>query len=91
MVRVQVLLSPEEKARFRRMAAQEGISLSAWLRRAGLARLAAVEHRGPFRSRRELKDFFALCDEQHGPGREPDWSEHLETIRRSRTEGESGT
>lgn len=91
MVRIQVLLTPEEKASFRRMAEREGLSLSAWLRQAGNERLAAARESGRFRSRSQLHDFFTACDKHHGPGREPDWEEHLETMRRSRKDGESGT
>lgn len=91
MVRIQVLLSPEEKQAFRRMAARDGLSLSAWLRKAGLDRLTAARQRGPFRSGDELEQFFLLCDQHHAGEREPDWAEHLETMRRSRSEGWSGT
>ena len=91
MKRIQVLLTPEEKASFRRMAEREGLSLSAWLRLAGNERLATAREKGRFRSRDQLQEFFAACDEHHGPGREPDWEEHLETMRRSRKDGESGT
>lgn len=87
MERIQVLISPEEKETFRRMAAREGLSLSAWLRQAGLERLAASRERGRFRSSGELTSFFAVCDAHPGPGREPDWAEHLETMRRSRSHG----
>ncbi len=92
MVRIQVLLSPEEKEAFRRVAVRDGLSLSAWLRRAGLERLAASRQRGRFRSHEELQSFFAACEAHHGTGREPDWAEHLETMRRSRDDGgDSGT
>ena len=91
MVRIQVLLTPEEKAGFRRMAEREGLSLSAWLRQAGLDRLEAARRIGRFRNREDLAAFFVACDTHHGAGREPDWAEHLETMRRSRRDGESGT
>lgn len=91
MVRIQVLLSPEEKLTFKRMAARDGLSLSAWLREAGRARLAAARQRGPFRSGEELEQFFLRCDEHQAAGREPEWDEHLATMRRSRGEGRSGT
>jgi hypothetical protein len=90
MVRVQVLVTPEEREAFRRMAETEGLSLSAWLRGAGLDRLAAREHLGRFRTVAELDAFFLACD-RHAPGLEPDWKEHVEVMRRSRAEGESGT
>jgi len=91
MVRIQVLLTPEEKAGFRRMAEREGLSLSAWLRQAGRERLEAARRSGRFRTREGLQAFFVACDEHHGSDREPDWEEHLETMRRSRKAGESDT
>lgn len=91
MVRIQVLLTAEEKARFRRMAESEGLSLSAWLRQAGLERLETSRRQGRFRSPDEITSFFLRCDEHHGAGREPDWEEHLETMRRSRRTGTSDT
>lgn len=91
MVRIQVLLSPEEKEAFKRAAARSGLSLSAWLRQVGLAQLEASRERGRFRSAEDLTGFFRTCAGHHGSTREPDWSEHLETIRRSRSEGSSET
>jgi Mobilization protein NikA len=38
MDRLQVLVSRQEKEAFRQMAKREGLSLSAWLREAGLRR-----------------------------------------------------
>ena len=32
----------------------------------------------------ELEEFFKACDAMEGPGREPDWEEHLRVIDRSR-------
>ncbi len=50
MVRIQVLLSREERETFRRLAVRDGVSLSAWLRGAGLEKMAASRERGRFRS-----------------------------------------
>jgi hypothetical protein len=85
---VEVLLSPEEKAVFRRAAEQQGLSLSAWLRQAGLDRLAASSAPRRFAGGDEVQAFFARLDE--GEGREPDWEAHLDTMRRSRKGGASG-
>jgi hypothetical protein len=90
MVRIQVLLTAEEREAFRRVAKREGVSLSAWLRRAGHEQLAARRERRPFRTTEELNSFFEACDRRES-GREPEWDEHLDTMRRSRSEGESGT
>jgi hypothetical protein len=89
MTRVQVLLEEGERERFRRQAAREGLSLSAWLRRAGLERLDA---RGARRigTVGELRDFFRAVDAREA-GREPDWEEHEKVIARSRASGQSDT
>ncbi len=39
MTRIQVLLDEAEREEFRRQAEREGVSLSAWLRRAARERL----------------------------------------------------
>ena len=90
MTRIQVLLSPAEKEAFRRLAKSEGLSLSAWLRRAGAERLEAATSRKRMRTADDLRTFFEECDEREA-GHEPDWQEHLDVIRRSRLAGESGT
>ena len=81
MKRVQVLLDEAEFKRFRRQAEKEGLSLSAWLRRAGHERLVA---HGSLRitTLRGLKAFFRTVDARE-EGREPDWNEHKATIARS--------
>lgn len=83
--RVHVVLSAEERAQFRAQAEREGTSLSAWLREAAHARLAA---QAPTRldSVDALAEFFAACDEREA-GREPDWDEHVRTIAGSRRAG----
>ncbi len=90
MVRVQVLMREREREEFRRMARRSGLSLSAWLRQAGLE--VAERQRGESRldSPQALTDFFALCDLEE-QGIEPDWTEHEKVIERSRRRGESGT
>ena len=40
-----------------------------------------------FETREEFEDFWKRCDEVAGPGREPDWEEHLKTINESRMRG----
>jgi hypothetical protein len=84
-VRIQVVVDPREREAFRSQAAAEGRSLSEWLRVAGRQRLADAA-RSELRTAEDLERFFAACDERED-GREPDWDEHLEVIRRSRTEG----
>ena len=90
MVRVQVLMQEEEREEFRRMAKRSGISLSAWLRQAGLE--VAERQRGESRldSQQALADFFARCNARE-LGNEPDWTEHEKVIESSKRSGESGT
>lgn len=81
-VRIQVLIDPDEREAFRRQAARQGTSLSAWLLEAGRTRLAAEAAKG-HRTPTELRNFFASLPEKD-TGREPEWKEHLRTIDRSR-------
>ena len=90
MARIQVLISPEEREAFRRMALSEGLSLSAWLRQAGLERLAAAQAQGRIESAKQLDEFFKVCDAGL-TGREPDLEEQLKVIAKSRYIGQSDT
>ncbi|HEX9185721.1 MAG TPA: antitoxin [Vicinamibacteria bacterium] len=89
MTRVQVLLAEEERERFRRQAEREGLSLSAWLRRAGQDRIRSRQGRR-ISTVRELREFFREIDARE-KGREPDWAEHKAAIARSKASGQSGT
>ena len=84
--RVQVILGAEEKERLQQQSAREKTSLSAWIRRAALERLAAISAQHRLSSRAELRAFFSACDRRER-GREPDWDEHLQVIERSRRPG----
>lgn len=86
--RVQVILSDEEREAFRQQAAAEQMSLSNWLRRAGLKQLEARQRR-PIRTTEDLREFFATLPEEGGP--EPDWDAHLQVIEESRRNGISAT
>ena len=72
-------------------ARREGKSLSAWLRDAAHARLQEQQHVRRFESPEDVCAFFRACDALEEPGTEPDWSEHLEAISRSRANGTTGT
>lgn len=87
--RVQVLLDEEEREAFRKLAEQQGLSLSAWLREAGRARLAAAQS-GGIRDLEELRQFFFEIDAQE-QGTEPDWEQHRHVIHRSISSGGTGT
>ena len=87
MARVQLIIPDEDKARFVRQARREGLSFSAWLRAAAHERLEEQRRAQRFQSREDLQRFFAECDAREGPGVEPDWEEHLQTIHESKTRG----
>ncbi len=87
--RVQVVLEEEERERFRREAELQGQSLSAWLREAGRARIAARAEKRPLTAG-SLRAFFKSCDARE-KGREPDWEQHLRVMEGSRRGGSSGT
>jgi hypothetical protein len=83
--RLHLILDPREHDAYRARAAEEGTSLSEWLREAARERLARSR---PTRidSVEDLDRFFAerTTAEQ---GVEPDWNEHLAMIERSRRDG----
>lgn len=81
MIRVQVLLSEEEREALRRQAEREGQSLSGWIREAAVGKLESLDR--ALASGDELKEFFAERQDRER-GREPDWEDHLEVIGRSR-------
>lgn len=85
MARVQLIIPDQDRERFARQAKREGMTFSAWLRAAAQARVE--ERRRQFSSSDELEEFFRWCDALDGPETEPEWSEHLEVIGRSRAAG----
>ena len=87
MARVQLIIPDEDKARFVQQARREGLSFSAWLRAAAHERLEERHRAQRFQSREDLQRFFAECDAREGPGVEPDWEKHLQTIHESKTRG----
>lgn len=87
--RLHILLTPEEKERYREIADAQGLNLSDWVRRA--VREAADRYEaGPvLRNAEELRRFFEASDRAHGPeaGPEPDWEEHLRVLAQGKAEG----
>lgn len=81
MVRVQVLLTEEEREALRRRAERDGRSLSGWIREAAIWKLESVDE--AMASVEELRDFFSARQNEER-GREPDWEDHLAVIDRSR-------
>ena len=103
MVTVQLAISDDERARVARQAERDGVTVAEWLTTAALQRLRQREggHDGvrlrdslparyskePFKSDEELAEFWRHCAAINGPGREPDWEEHLKVINESRSKG----
>ena len=67
------------------------MSFSAWLRAAAHERLERKQQTTGFESDAEIEAFWRECDKQSGPGREPDWEEHLRVINASRGTGATDT
>lgn len=88
--RVQVILDKHEKQALRAVAAREGMSLSAWLRKCALERLEESASKTTPSNLEQLRAFFQACDERE-QGDEPDWLEHKRIIERSSTSGISET
>ena len=68
-------------------ARREGMSLSAWLRAAASDRLKKHHNHKKFETLEEMRAFWERCDALAGPGREPDWEEHLAVINESKLSG----
>jgi uncharacterized protein (DUF1778 family) len=86
MVRVQVLLTAEEREALRRQADREGQSLSGWIREAAIGKLDSLDQ--AMASTEELRELFSARQDEE-LGREPDWEDHLAVIDRSRRDGRS--
>ena len=84
MARVQLIIPDEDRDRFVHQARLEGMTLSGWLRAAAEERLEQRESLKPFTSSGEVKDFFLAHDESGSDESEPDWEDHLKTLRDSK-------
>jgi hypothetical protein len=83
--RVHLILDPGEHAAFRARAADEGKTLSEWLREAARERLQRTRP-AHIDSVDDLDRFFAERDAAES-GEEPDWDQHVEVMHRSRSHG----
>jgi hypothetical protein len=86
--RVQVLLSDEERERFRRLAERRGQSLSSWMREAARER-ATEEPPKRLQMPEDFRRFFTECDAREGEGREPDWEDHRRALESALRSGAS--
>ena len=84
-VRIQVILAESERDELKRLAREDGVSLSSWLREAGRARAKRARERRRLVAA-DLEVFFAACDGRES-GQEPAWEDHLRVIAQSRSDG----
>lgn len=90
--RVHILMDAAEKARYRRLAAREGKTLSEWLREAAAEKAASARQARSLDTPEALSAFFEECRAREaGLGREPDWEEHRRVIERSIATGATDT
>ena len=82
-----MVIPDADKYRFAHQARREGMSLSAWLREAAHERLERSLEFKKFQSAEEVREFLHQCHERAGPGREPDWEEHLTVMNESKSRG----
>ena len=87
MARVQLVMPDEDRQDFIAQARREGMSLSAWLRAAARERFEARRNVRLFESPEDVEEFFRSCAALDGPETEPDWSEHLRVMNKSREQG----
>ena len=87
MARFQLIIPDEDHARFAHQAQLEGMTLSGWLRAAAEDRIEQRERLKPFTSSEDVREFFHAHDNSGSGLREPDWEEHLDTLRRSKLAG----
>ena len=87
MARVQLIIPDDDWSRFVQQARMEGMTFSAWLREAARAKLEEHQKVERFETASEVEEFFRACEDIEGPDVEPDWSEHLQVMDRSRAGG----
>ncbi|MXW36582.1 MAG: hypothetical protein F4X26_06095 [Chloroflexi bacterium] len=58
-----------------------------WMFTEGEGRVAQGRQVKPFQSPEDLEAFFRKSNANAGPGREPDWEEHLAVMRASQLRG----
>jgi hypothetical protein len=84
--RIHLVIDERERDAFRAQATADGLSLSEWLRLAARERLERQRPLG-ITTVTDLDRFFASRADIESGATEPDWEQHLEIMRRSRTTG----
>ena len=90
MVRIQLDIPEEERARFAKQAHREGMTLDAWLikvARQHVLESDSITATAEPAALRELEDIWRWSDSLNDGIREPDWEEHLRNIEASRLKG----
>ena len=91
MARFQLIIPDEDRDRFAYEARLEGMTLSGWLSAAAEDRIERRERFKPFTSLADVREFFQAHDDSGSGLREPDWEEHLKTLREAKLAESSGT
>jgi len=86
--RIQVVLDENERELFRQQAKRDGMSLSAWMKKAAQEKSEDRGREEKIDSAEELDAFFSACDVQE-KGREPDWNDHRKVIEKSINAGKA--
>lgn len=87
-MRIQVIVDEVQKERILRRAQTEGLSMSAWIRRAALRELDA---RRPEDRTDRIRMIFAAADRLESRTREPSWEESKRLLRDGRDAVDTGT
>lgn len=89
--RLHIVLSAQEKERYRVLAERDGLTLSGWVRRAVRERASEYDLATRFETTEDLEAFFDACDRaaEEESGDEPDWAEYQAMISESRRSGHS--
>ena len=85
--RVQVILDEQQKARIQQRAARDGLSLSAWIRRAALRELEGQRARGGD----EVRALLASMHRRRAVEREPDWEESKALLATGKMAADTGS
>jgi len=86
--RIQVVLDENERELFRQQAKKDGMSLSAWMKKAAREKSEGKGREEKIDSAEELDAFFSACDVQE-KGMEPDWNDHRKVIEKSISAGKA--
>ncbi len=87
-MRIQVIVDEVQKARILQRARTEGLSMSAWIRRAALREL---DSRHPEDRAARMRQIFAAADELGPDAQEPSWDVSKRLLLEARDTQDTGT